>query len=305
MCAGQVLRVMSPRRDVVAPPTSVGTIIGMTSSGAGVPAAVLKAFDLPEPGWALPGGEGRSFLHGGVVLKPVENVVEATWSAQVMADVEPRDFRLPRPLRARDGRWVVNGWAAVEHVAGETGPAGRWDELLHMGREFHAALAHIPRPEFLDARTHRWARADRVAWGEQRVEIPDEAAEHWARLKRLVRLVAAPAQLIHGDLSGNVLFADGTEPAVIDFSPYWRPVGYADAIVVVDGMLWFGAGSELMASGGLGAVEFPQMLVRALIFRLVALTEKSRELDPACLSELQLFTPVISAVEHAVAQRSV
>lgn len=64
--------------------------------------------------------------------------------------------------------------------------------------------------------------------------MPVEAGEHWARLTRLIRPVCGPSQLVHGDLSGNVLFAEGLAPAIIDFSPYWRPTSYADAIVVID-----------------------------------------------------------------------
>jgi uncharacterized protein (TIGR02569 family) len=260
-----------------------------------VPAAVLAAFGLPADGHPLPGGEGRSVRHGSAVLKPADNPAEAVWSARLLAGIEPRGFRLPRPLPARDGRWVVDGWTASEYVEGQAGPAGRWDQLLAAGRAFHAAVNRIPRPGFLDDRTHRWARADRAAWGEQTVPVPAAAAEHWARLTRLVRPVTAPCQLIHGDLTGNVLFAAGAPPAVLDFSPYWRPAGYADAIVVIDGLLWYGADRRLLSLGG---ADFGQLLVRALMFRLVALTEQARELDPSCLSELALFRPVLDAVER-------
>lgn len=49
-----------------------------------------------------------------------------------------------------------------------------------------------------------------------------------------VRPVRLPSQLVHGDIAGNVLFAAGQSPAVIDFSPYWRPPGYALAVAAVD-----------------------------------------------------------------------
>jgi uncharacterized protein (TIGR02569 family) len=267
-----------------------------------VPATVLDAFGLPEHGYPLQGGEGRSFRHGMAVLKPAGDPAEAVWCARLLAGVEPQGFRLPRPLRARDDRWVVDGWTASEYLEGQPGPAGRWDELLAAGRAFHAALSQLPRPDFLNHRTHRWARADRAAWGEPTVPVPAEAAEHWARLTRLIRPVDAPSQLIHGDLTGNVLFAAGKPPAVIDFSPYWRPVGYADAIVLVDGMLWFGADHQLLTRDDHGP-DFGQLLVRALIFRLAALTEQARDVGPSCLSELSLFPPVIGAIERLAAER--
>lgn len=48
--------------------------------------------------------------------------------------------------------------------------------------------------------------------------------------------------------------------------------------------------------------DFGQLLVRALIFRLVALNEQARELDLRCLAELALFTPVIEWVERLARQ---
>ncbi|GAA2377688.1 hypothetical protein GCM10010404_37360 [Nonomuraea africana] len=91
----------------------------------------------------------------------------------------------------------------------------------------------------------------------------------------LRRPVDAACQVIHGDLAGNVLFADGAVPVVIDFSPYWRPAAYGEAIAVVDGLLWWEAGRELVEPAGRGD-DFGQMLVRALIFRLVTLDEWCR-----------------------------
>ncbi len=93
--------------------------------------------------------------------------------------------------------------------------------------------------------------------------------KHVPRLVDALRPVDTSAsQLVHGDLTGNVLFAEGLPPAVIDVSPYWRPPAFADAVVVGDALLWEGADESL-----LGAVEdvvdFPQFLLRALVFRAV------------------------------------
>jgi uncharacterized protein (TIGR02569 family) len=137
-----------------------------------------------------------------------------------------------------------------------------------VGHRFHAALVGRPRPGFLDRRTHHWAVGDRVAWG----ELP---AATFADVKHVPRLVAAlrpvdesASQLVHGDLTGNVLFADGLPPAVIDFSPFWRPPGYAAAIVVGDALVWEGADEGLLAAVA-DVEDLPQLLLRALIFRAV------------------------------------
>jgi len=68
---------------------------------------------------------------------------------------------------------------------------------------------------------------------------------------------------MHGDLGGNVLFADGLPPAVIDLSLYWRPPSFASAIVVGDALVWEGADASLAEEVHL------QYLTRALIYRAV------------------------------------
>lgn len=258
--------------------------------------AVLDAFGLVGDLMALPGGEGRSVQVDEVVLKPVDDVVEATWCAEVLDRVEQHGFRVARPVRARGGGFVAEGWGAARRVDGVSRPTEDWAGLLAAGRAFHAAVSAEPRPSFLERRAHRWAVADRVAWGEERIAPLAPVAEHFRVLHSLLRPVRVVSQVVHGDLSGNVLFAAGQAPAVIDFSPYWRPVAYADAIVAVDGLLWFGAGPELVELASSGA-DFPQMLVRAALFRLVALNEMARAFGLGVLEgELGVFGPVIDYV---------
>lgn len=233
------------------------------------PAHVLAAFDAtaaPEP---LGGGQGEAWRSANVILKPLDwsmSPAELEWQGAVLAAVREHGFRIPRLRRAKDGSALVDGWCAWAYVEGRH-EDGRWAEVIAVGERFHAALEGVPRPALLDARTDHWAIGDRVAWG----ELP---AEEFADVKHVARLVAAlepvdaPSQLVHGDLTGNVLFAPGLPPAVIDFSPYWRPTAFASAIVVGDALAWEGADENLLA-----AVEhiasFPQFLLRALIYRIV------------------------------------
>jgi uncharacterized protein (TIGR02569 family) len=271
----------------------------MTDEGAPValiPESVLDAFGLTGAADVLPGGEGQSVRVGSVVLKPADDGDEASWVAEFLTRLDEAGFRLARPVRARDGSWVVGGWSASRLVAGETGPAGRWPLLLASARAFHAALRPAARPAFLSLRTHRWALADRVAWGESTFEPLPDVRPLMDRLTAMVRPVRAECQLVHGDLSGNVLFAEGLPPAIIDFSPYWRPAAYADAIIAVDGLLWYGAGPGLLTLTGT-TPDFPQLLVRALIFRLVAANERARLSEASSLDELAQFEVVLSEVE--------
>ncbi|WP_406268273.1 aminoglycoside phosphotransferase [Actinacidiphila glaucinigra] len=268
------------------------------------PPRVLEAFGLsgrPEP---LEGGQGRSVRVGDAVLKPGADAAETEWAAGLMERLQGRrGFRVPRFLRSADGAHVYEGWAATEFLTGEPGPAGRWPALPAAGRAFHEALHDVPRPAHLDARRHPWAVADRLAWGEATARMPADARRLAARLERLRAPVEARAGLIHGDLTGNVLFAAGRDPAVIDFSPYWRPAAYADAIVAVDGLLHHGAPHHLVDSAVPGA-EGAQMLLRALMFRLAAsalLAGPGAAALPG--DELAGFTRVAELVERRVGGR--
>jgi uncharacterized protein (TIGR02569 family) len=228
--------------------------------------SALAAFAVRDAPVRLPGGQGRSWRAGRVVLKPVEFLAEAEWRAEVLdALPESREFRVARPVRAVDGSWVADGWEASLVVDGSA-DVRRQDDVLRAGIAFHAAVSELPRPEFIDRRTDPWAVGDRAAWGHV-----DGSAVAMELLRPLIgarRAVELGAQVVHGDLPGNVLFADGLPPAVIDWSVYWRPTSWASAVAVVDAVCWYGAGPALVARWA-QLPEWGQMLVRALTYRIV------------------------------------
>ena len=219
---------------------------------------------------SLEGGEGRSWRAGDVVLKPCDDSVEWSWLGEHLPTVHQDEFRLMSPLPARNGRWVVDGWCAQAALAGRHPDPGRWADVLLTGERFHRAVRHLPRPEFIDARTHPWAVGDRVAWEE--AESP-KGYDPLDRLLEVRRPLTFLPQLIHGDLTENVLFAEGQDPAVIDVTPYWRPVGYASAVVVADAIAWHEADPEALLDCVAHVDGFPQLFVRALIFRMVTTVE--------------------------------
>ena len=88
--------------------------------------------------------------------------------------------------------------------------------------------------------------ADRGAWDERPLVVPTDMVTVARRLRHFVRATTEPDQLIHGDLSGNVLFSVEHEPAIIDMPPYWRPVSYAEGIVVADALLTWHESDELI-----------------------------------------------------------
>ncbi len=51
----------------------------------------------------LSGGQGQSWKCDNIVLKPVENVAEATWIAEKIGNIQSDAFRLPKPISTING----------------------------------------------------------------------------------------------------------------------------------------------------------------------------------------------------------
>lgn len=230
-------------------------------------AAVLAAFGLAGDDLrVLPGGQGRAWRSGDLVLKRSGGSAEAIWRCDTMAAVAERGFRVERPVRSRAGAWAVEGWTAWRMLAGEH-RADRWTEVAQAGTDFHRQLAELPRPGFLDARDDDRAHADRMTWGEERPVMASVELQVCAiRLAQSVVRTWHTSQIVHADLTGNVLFAPGAAPGIIDLTAYWRPPAFALAVVAVDAICWHGA-----PPGTLELVPVPErasMVARAALFRL-------------------------------------
>jgi uncharacterized protein (TIGR02569 family) len=229
---------------------------------------VLRAFGVGGEVGRLEGGQGNAFASQDVVLKPVVDEVEAIWISELHLRTEQRGFRLARPIVSAGGSFVVDGWSAWSRLHGEHRlQGGPWPLVVSLCERFHEALRDVPRPSLLDRRHDNFARADRVAWNELVVPLAPEIRAVVEPLAASVRPSPEARQLIHADFAGNILFAEGCEPAVIDLSLYWRPVSYAMALTVVDAVLWYGGSFDLLAELT-HLADARQMVARALIFRL-------------------------------------
>jgi uncharacterized protein (TIGR02569 family) len=242
-----------------------------------LPPTVLEAFGAdgePEP---LAGGQGTTIRAGRIVLKPADDAEEAEWIAGLFERLEGPGFRVPRPVRTRAGPWLCERWVAWEFLdAQHAGPnGGRWPETIAACRAFHAAIAKEPEPAFIRRASHAWADADRLAWGELAMEPLEPFAQTIRRLDSLLRPVDLPRQAIHGDFTANVLFAEGQPPCVIDFSPYWRPAGFAQAVVICDAISWTGAPGSLVELCA-DVREFRQLFARAVLRRVWELDQHTR-----------------------------
>ena len=209
---------------------------------------VLEAFGARGELEPLAGGTGRAWRSGDLVLKPLDAGV--AWQADVFAQVAEDGFRVERPRPD-----VVDGWTAWSYVPGAHEP-GRWRDIVAVGERFHAALPDVRPPRV----ENPWETGDRVAWG----ELPYPAVDD---LLAVLEPEEDPPGLMHGDLTGNVLFHNSLPPAIIDFAPYYRPAQFASAIVVADALCWENASPDL------AALVDRRYLLRALIYRGVTSIE--------------------------------
>jgi uncharacterized protein (TIGR02569 family) len=250
------------------------------------PEHVLTAFGLsgvrPAPLGASWEGGWRC---GEVVLSMVADNARAAWSARVRETLFVDGVRLARPVRSTDGRYVVSGWRADTFVAGT--PEPRHDEVVSASVRLHEATGKLERPRFLTqaptaplADVDVFIAADRAAWEERPLQSVPAAArvapptadgqrsiDLINQLARLRRPTKSPNQLVDGDLYGTVLFAGTAAPGITDITPYWRPASWAAGVIVVDALSW-GEADEGLIERWNALPEWPQMLLRALIFRL-------------------------------------
>ena len=248
-----------------------------------VPERVLDLFAVPGDVRSVPGGQGHSVVAGDLVLSPGRDAQTAAWLNPVLAPLAVRldlervsgraAVRVAMPIPARDGSWVVDGWGASRYEPDTTAchdPA----LLAATGRLLHARFdeAVRSRPTGLDARTDRWAVADRLAWGpsEELAAAADRSGSALVRLlvQERADVDLGPDQLVHGDLAGNVLLDASGTPVVIDVAPYWRPARWAEALCRLDAVAWHGADRSVLEPWSTGVDR--QALVRAALFRLLA-----------------------------------
>jgi Phosphotransferase enzyme family len=194
---------------------------------------ISQSFPVTAPLIRLPGGEGRTYRAGDYVYRREARPEEASYVADVFAQLPAIGFRIPRPIRSRQGTWLSStGWSAWSVVAGRHAIVADIPAVLPALAALHTCLRPHPAPTFLAQKDTPFTRAEQAAWGDLPPDLhPDVVALAQPLLARRNPLPHLPAQLIHLDLNDtNILIAAGLPPAFIDFTPAWRPVAYAGAV---------------------------------------------------------------------------
>jgi uncharacterized protein (TIGR02569 family) len=260
------------------------------------PDEIAAAFGAaPSSACAVQGGQGATFRVAHLAIKRCDDTDQTEWLSGVMEAVEERGFRIARPVRAKSGSFVVDGWCATRWIDGTTVIEGRWFEAIEACQAFHRALSRVPWSPVLRRPDNPYDRADAAVWAESPSNLNiGPAAE---RLRGLLEPVTLPSQLIQGDPSeGNLLFAPGLSPGIIDVAPYWHPPAYAIAVLIADSIAWSGAPLSLLAHVA-SWPEMDQFLIRAVLFRLYV-GYLFRGGESAAQRRAAAYAPVIQAVEN-------
>ena len=193
---------------------------------SGPSAAVLHAFGADGRATVLSGGQGATYRVADIVVKPVDDAAEAAWTQELLTRVRTDRFRI---ARASPDRATACGSTTGGQRRGSSADCdrSRRDGVSSSRPGCGSATRPSKRRQddqgVLAARTHRWAVADRVVWGEQSTQLDDERADLFAAMSAefgddtstLSSCTAISAATCSCD-------EDGT-PVILDVSPYVRP----------------------------------------------------------------------------------
>jgi len=260
---------------------------------------VIQKFSSNPDFSILHGGQGDAFRSGNLVIKKVFEPEKYRWYAELLSRHPFFDVKYSRPVRSLSGSFIEEGYGATQFLDGEF-IAGRMKEKIQASKTFNRQLKDIPKPKNFNLWISPWTRAQNLAWNNFQlpVEFDTNASRDLGELFRLWKPIDLPVQLIHVDLSGNILF-DGDVPVIIDFTPGFFPKEYAEVLLLSDSIAWFDEPLESLDLLPINKESTFQMLLRAVLFRLSV----PLFFDPANYSgfikEYRCFKSVINILKNA------
>lgn len=264
------------------------------------PQDVLAAFAITDSPIFIPAGEGRVYKAGNVILKHAfkDNEDTLIWMTDLFDSLEPKGFRISKPIRANSGDWLVQNWSAWTYVSGTAPAPSQYKEMIAPIQAFHVALKNIPKPNFIETEDTPYRRADAYAWGKPPSTIHPLLQDDIYRLYSLRTPIAhIESQLIHGDLNpDNLLTINGAPAAIIDMATYWRPANFALAVYAY----WIGPyKNKPEVLHYFSSIEtFPQLLLRAALRMLLIMSEFNDVHEP------QIYHQATKIVEQFVNDNS-
>lgn len=255
---------------------------------------ILERFNIADEPILIKGGQGTTWKAGKFILKPISSEEEVDWCATTIEKL-PRDFfRIPKYLKTTDGKYSIDGWCALEFIEGEH-MKDCWEEKVVVCKGFNNLLVDLLKPDFIEKRTNPWAIADKMVFEEIPLNYDPRLAEYVIEIKKYLKPIDMEEQIIHGDITGNMLFADGELPGIIDFTPNWKSKEYALAILVVDAITWEGADETIFKLVS-NEQDIFQLLLRAAFFRALVTSEFFRQFGNDRISEIDVHTRTLEMI---------
>lgn len=253
---------------------------------------VLIAFNIKSKPKLLKGGDRHTYKADNTVLKTIYNEDESNGIAELFSRLESKHFYTEKPIKSIFGKWVHKGWGAFTFVDGKESKS-RWKEKIEISKKLHQAISKIKKPAYIDKVNHPWAIADRMVWGDTKLVYNQRLKNTLYPLQEKLKPINLKGQLIHGDISGNILFNEPLPPTIIDMSPNWRPANYATAIIIVDAIVWEKAPDSLLKEMN-NNFESNQLLLRAVMWRIKATEEYIKHFKKGAIDKISAYNNLIN-----------
>lgn len=243
----------------------------------------------------LAGGEDKSYRVGDLSIKPVIENEKYEWVAKSFEDLSSSEILISKPVKSLNGNYIENGYCATNFIPGSF-YENRMIQKLEAADKFHKLTKNIVKPGDFSKWSSPWSFSTQVAW--QEIELPGnfnkKAKDILYKLINHLEDLALDFQFIHTDPAGNILFNNNGIPIIIDITPDFRPVEYANALLVVDSIAWH---NEPIISLDLLKYDSKvkkQLILRAVIFRLCVPLFFYEENYSLFSEELENFKEVIN-----------
>lgn len=146
-----------------------------------------------------------------------------------------------------------------------------------------------------------WNQAHEIAW--QKAPVPHTFDRQMVESIESLFVQYRPLQrtkcIIHSDICGNILFHESLIPCIIDFSPAFGPIEYAEAIMVAGAIAWENAPVEIVDMLP-HSEHYRQLLLRAINFRLIVVALFEPDNVNRFQKEYHEFEPIINFIPNQV-----
>jgi len=227
---------------------------------------ILDAFHIDCEGRQLKGGRGQAYLFDDIVIKPVEISAYYDAVSDIFNQLQPKNYRISRPLKAINGHYSFKGYGATRYEDGHDDD-NKVKEKLKVSHNLHGDLYELNITE-LPKSDDPWSRAHDMLWRRMKYHGHNEMEKFCNDLLDKLPIHHEAYQLIHSDLGGNVMFHDHLLPLVIDFSPAIAPKKFADAVIVCDSIAW---GNQPLSKLELLDASYRTMILYAVAFRIITI----------------------------------